>query len=590
MQSQDIQIMLGLAFVKRPLAHGQPSTLRTLPPRGPRIAPLPALAVLLAVAVAAGGAFSAEPGQETELRGKLEDGTDYMICVPAKWNGVVFNDLDMIWWEKRPIFQHLLREGYAIAGTRRRTGPRRTGHWCEFANIRRVQETLAIFRAKIGEPKRVIAIGCSAGGAVAIATAETPYDRIDAAIAMCATTGALTVNQAFDLFFILKGLLAPGDPDLRFYDLPPANSPELQGVQERWLKLLESVGGTPEGKARIALACTMAQYAELMTGIGEFRCAAAEAEDPALELDDPEAVADAMSDMLRTQLVKIRLGILREDNHLAGGRWIGNEGADYVHYYQNGHPDYKKVVEALCRKAGLDIEAEIDRVSRQPRVRIDLEAASEMFDHRTHRGTPKIPLFRLDQIADPWVPTQQARVYADHMRRTGLGDLYRASVVDSRGHCSATLAEQLTAIRVVEHRLDTGEWPATDARSLNERAASLALGTARFVDYRHRRFNGQWRLHAFSGTFDLSFQDLRDGLARFHSENQLPDPGKEQLLTLLTQAQRHHDRKEWQEAKDALAAFQKAASDTELVPHKDAGTDLAWDARMMAIQIERETR
>lgn len=582
--------MVNPTRVKPLVADGRPSRLRSVLPRCARIAVLSALAILLAVGTVTAGAFSAETGQGRELRGKLEDGTDYMICVPAKWNGVVFNDLDMIWWEKRPIFQHLLREGYAIAGTRRRTGPRRTGHWCEFANMRRVQETLTIFRAKIGEPKRVIAIGCSAGGAVAIATAEAPYERIHAAIAMCATTGALTVNQAFDLFFILKGLLAPDDPDLRFYDLPPANSPELQVVQERWLKLLESVSGTPEGKARIALACTMAQYAELMTAIGKFRCTTARAEDPVLDLDNPEAVADAMSDMLRTQLVRIRLGILREDNHLAGGRWIGNEGADYVHYYQNGHPDYKKVVQALYLKAGLDIEAEIDRVIRQPRVRIDPEAASEMFDRRTHRGTPKIPLFRLDQIADPWVPTQQARVYADHIRRTGLGDLYRASVVDSRGHCSATLAEQLTVIRAVEHRLDTGEWPATDARSLNERAASLDLGPARFVDYRHRRFNGQWRLHAFSAAFDLSFQDLRNSLARFHQENQVTELGKEQLLTLLTRAHQHHDRKEWHEAKDALAAFQKTASDTELVPGEEAGTDLAWDARMMGIQVERELR
>lgn len=172
--------------------------------RCPRRAAMAAIAVPLIVAAVAAGAFPDEQAEGRELRGKLEDGTDYMICVPAHWYGVVFNDLDMIWWEKRPIFQHLLREGYAISGTRRRTGPRQTGHWCEFANMRRVQETLAIFRAKIGEPKRVIAIGCSAGGAVAIATAEIPYDRIDAAIAICATTGALTVNQAFDLFSTTK--------------------------------------------------------------------------------------------------------------------------------------------------------------------------------------------------------------------------------------------------------------------------------------------------------------------------------------------------------------------------------------------------
>jgi hypothetical protein len=90
--------------------------------------------------------------------------------------------------------------------------------------------------------------------------------------------------------------------------------------------------------------------------------------------------------------------------------------------------------------------------------------------------------------------------------------------------------------------------------------------------------------------FDLSFQDLRNSLARFHQENQVTEPGKEQLLTLLTRAQEHHDQKEWQAAKDLLAAFQKSASNTELVLGEEAGADLAWDARMMCIQVEREMR
>ncbi len=94
--------------------------------RFPRRVAVAALAVSLVVAAATTNAFADEPTEGKELRGRLEDGTSYMIRVPAHWNGVVFIDLDMVWWEKRPFFRHLVEEGYAIAGTQRRREP---GMW-----------------------------------------------------------------------------------------------------------------------------------------------------------------------------------------------------------------------------------------------------------------------------------------------------------------------------------------------------------------------------------------------------------------------------------------------------------------------------
>jgi len=51
----------------------------------------------------------------------------------------------------------------------------------------------------------------------------------------------------------------------------------------------------------------------------------------------------------------------------------------------------------------------------------------------------------------------------------------RETFVSRAGHCNFTSAETIAALRVLIHRLDTGEWHGTDPKSLNAAASALPL-------------------------------------------------------------------------------------------------------------------
>lgn len=527
-----------------------------------------------------GRAETRADAEAQERRGKLEDGTSYMVCRPANWNGVVIADLDLLPSRvSRQFFQHLLREGYGLAGTAR---------WVPSFpfedNVRRVRESLAVFREEFGAPKRVIVYGRSRGGNVAVLAAALLPDEVDGAVAISAVTHAVTFNQAFDFFFVLKALLAPLDPDLEHYGLTGTAREKAQWktIRERWSALLDTARNTREGNARMTMAFAIAQYA----GFGGQSTGNPGVPQP--DINDPRAVAAAMFAVVDTALLNRLNSVNRSPE--PHGRYIGNEGIDYAWYYDNIDPAYKRVVESLYREAGLDIRADIERINREPRVATDSKDVAAKMDHpsRTPRGTPRIPLFRMDNVADSGNPTTAMRAYSDLVRWNGLDSLYRASVVGRGGHAHCTPAEKVAAIKIVEHRLDTGEWPDTDADSLNAFAASLDLGASHFIDYEHRGFSGQWRLHAYSRNFDLTFPNLLKSIEHRASQELPGRPALKVLSEIVLQAQQEHARRRWKAARELLASFETKAA--ELLPEVEARGDLVWYARLMSLQIARDER
>ena len=55
----------------------------------------------------------------TEDGGALADGTQYLMRVPANWNGTLIRDLDYASGASNPRWPALLEKGYALAGTGR---------------------------------------------------------------------------------------------------------------------------------------------------------------------------------------------------------------------------------------------------------------------------------------------------------------------------------------------------------------------------------------------------------------------------------------------------------------------------------------
>ena len=155
----------------------------------------------------------------TEDGGKLPDGTEYPMRVPAAWNGTVIRDLDYASnastrdsWRN---YSYLLEKGYALIGTGRH--PLRALRYDPAVEIANLDRVLEMFDRRFRRPNRVIQFGCSGGGAVTLGVAEDFSSRIDGAVAMAAHIPVWQMNTFLDGWFTLKALIAP---DLPVVDLP----------------------------------------------------------------------------------------------------------------------------------------------------------------------------------------------------------------------------------------------------------------------------------------------------------------------------------------------------------------------------------
>jgi len=418
-----------------------------------------------------------------EVSGALPDGTLYLIRVPDNWNRVVISDLDYRSRANGPFYQALLEKGYGLSGTARRADRRDT--WDAADDVARVQMVLSIFKSHFGEPDRVIAYGRSAGGGAAMNTAELHPDTTDGAVAICATTPYLTANQIFDFFSTLKALLGPDDDTLKIHDIPA----DASAIVARWRDVLEAARQTPEGRARIALAFTIAQYPAFGSPGGE-----------SLDQKNTKELEAAFSSTVMSLLS--RLATIYEFERVPGV--LANDGADYAEYFRNGDPMYKKAVRELYRNAGLDLERDIEQVNAAPRLPVDMAAAKEWLENpgRTPEGNPPVPLLRMHTTGDLTIPQEQVQVYTDQVKKNGKMPLYRTVTVDRGGHCTFTTGEELAAVEVMMSRLDTGRWGDTSPSKMNELAASLDnTATPNFIHRQLRKFNGEWRLHAYSDRF-----------------------------------------------------------------------------------------
>jgi pimeloyl-ACP methyl ester carboxylesterase len=407
-----------------------------------------------------------------------ENGTSYGIRVPDNYNGLLIIDLDYVTARNSARANYFLGKGYAYAGINR--PPLRRTQYDPAKEIQNLLAVMDIFEGKFGKPKRVIHYGQSAGGQLALAMAELHPERIQGAVAGCATTPIWTSGVRFDLFFVLKALLDPtNDPQLGFLGLPNDSSE----VVARWQELFTSAAQTAEGRARLALGIAIAQWNTW--GVGLPR------PDPS-NVDDFEEHIRELAERLHAPHVNTQFIFETQV-----GVWIGNDGADYERYWQNADPALKKAVKVLYDRAGLDLAAEIAKVNSTPRVATNRANAEFWLSHnaRTQRGTPQVPVFRFHTIGDPQVVVSQVEVYNDQIQRNGKTPIYRSGYVERQGHCSFTVAEAATALEVMIRRLDSGRWDSTNANNLNKIGQSLGTGTEpAFIEHNLRRFNGEWRL------------------------------------------------------------------------------------------------
>ncbi|WP_460072362.1 alpha/beta hydrolase family protein [Streptomyces sp. YKOK-I1] len=436
-----------------------------------RTASVAALLLLLTAPQATARAATAEPAR---VEGRLPSGATYLMDVPADWNGTVL------------LFSHgyaagpanpaqdapddatkalLLQQGYALVGSSYAT----TG-WAVTDAVPDQLATLGVFAERFGAASRTIAWGRSYGGLVTTAIAERAPQRIDGSLSLCGLVhgGVANWNNTLDPVFALKTLLAP-DSGIPLVDLPDQES--ATAAATALTAAVDSAQTTAAGRARIALAAALHNIPVW---------------------NQPTQVRPAATDwdtQQANQYTAVR-GLLnagfnrrQEAEARAGGTMSWNTGVDYARLLARS--SVRKEVTELYKEAGMSLREDLAALNRAPRVGADPDAVAWMSRTSSFTGKLTKPQLSVHTIGDALVPVQTESALRRAVTAAGSSALLRQAYTDNAGHCTFSAAEQLAALHTLEDRLTTGRWPATDAGSLNSRAAAADPTTpARYTAYR----------------------------------------------------------------------------------------------------------
>jgi pimeloyl-ACP methyl ester carboxylesterase len=400
----------------------------------------------LAAMVPFSGPVAAPQAGPAELSGTLASGARWRAEVPANWNGTL-----LLWSrgysrgagepEAAPprMREALLAEGYALAGSNYGAGG-----WALEQAVPAQRATLAAFAAAHRAPARVIAWGYSMGGLVSIALAEQRPAGVSAALPMCSSMGGAVgmMNMALDGAYAFRTLIAP-DAGILLVDIDDdmANSGRVRTALDAALR-------TPEGRARVALA-------GVLGGIPGWT--SPDRAEPGA--GDIEAQLDEIG---RSFVMGVFLPRTDQEKR-AGGGFSWNTGIDYR--AQLARSGRRSFVEAMYRKAGIDLEADLKRLNAGQRVAARPGAVDYMMRHYTPNARPGVPVLAVQTIGDGLTSPSLQRGYADAAR----GPKVRSLFVRAAGHCTFKPDTVVASIRYLDRRLQSGRW--------GERPASFVAHT-----------------------------------------------------------------------------------------------------------------
>ncbi|MGY1710806.1 hypothetical protein ACI8AC_14975 [Geodermatophilus sp. SYSU D00758] len=430
--------------------------------------------------VAAPPAAAQEGSGPRHVEGTVDDGaTAWVADVPADWNGTLL----LYSHGYRPSFagipqdaanapddatrQALLDRGYALAGS----SYERSGWTLDTAAEDQLQ-TLEAFRTEVGEPSRVLGVGTSMGGLVTGQLAELPGTPLHGALPTCGLVhgGVDLLNYQLDGAHAIAQLLLPEGTELRLagYD---GDLGAVTAAAATMTAAVEAAQDSPEGRARIALAAALYHLPRWAEGRPE--------PDPR----DHEAQVDAQVAQFLTALdftYPARVDI----ESTVGGNPSWNVGVDYRALLQ--HADERAQVESLYRAAGLDLDADLDELTRTADVTADEGALQAALATSELTGDLQVPVLSLHTTHDVLAPVQVQEEYAETVRQAGEDRLLRQAFVHRLGHCDFTPAELVASVLALDERVDTGRWgPAAHPRQLDAAAERLGLGGSEIL-HRHR--------------------------------------------------------------------------------------------------------
>jgi dienelactone hydrolase len=450
------------------------------PPAGKRIrsallTTVVAMAVFgLAPTASATPASTAAPAAYS---GSLPNGATWTAEIPANWNGtlLLYSHGYLPTFAGAPNLPAnapdprtgaaLLAAGYGLTGS-----SYAAAGWALNTAPRDQLDTLAATVAAIGRrPHRVLAVGTSMGGLVTAKLAETARGRIHGALSTCGIVagGASLSNYQLDAEFAISRLLAPGQSiKLAGY----ANLTEAFATTSALIAAVTQGQTTAAGRARVALASAL------------HHAPSWPADQPSPAPGDHDAIQLGQYGWLR-QSLQFTTPARFDIETAVGGQPSWNKGVDYQRLLEQSAD--RDTVRAMYRKAGLDLRADLNRLTREASVTAEPAAVGSLFATSVPFGRLQMPMLTVHTTTDQLVPVQQQDAYRNAVRRSGRSALLQQAYVARQGHCSFTSAELVAGVNALDHRVRTGRWDGrTSADALQRAALRLDLGGAAYVRYR----------------------------------------------------------------------------------------------------------
>jgi hypothetical protein len=315
------------------------------------------------------------------------------------------------------------------------------------------------------------------GGLISALEDEHASGRVDAALTTCGlVAGGINLNNyQLDGEYAIRELLGRGDTiQLVHFASPTAGLATGQALDA----LAATAQRTPAGRARLALAMAFLNVStwapgQAMPGPRDYE--AQEREQYAVEFSLPPS-GPPMTAMDFVEFGRYYI------EAAAGGNGSWTAGVNFAQ--QLAHSPYEREVEALYRKAGLDLRDDLAALTSHARIRADAKALRWLRETSVPTGRLQVPELDLHTISDQLIPVQQEHYYRETVHFAGAGDLLRQAYVQRQLHCNFTPAELVAGVLAVQHRLTTGRWDrVADAGSLENVAKSLNLGIAAFIRY-----------------------------------------------------------------------------------------------------------
>jgi pimeloyl-ACP methyl ester carboxylesterase len=382
----------------------------------------------------------------------------YQVDIPARWNRTLLlyshgyaaptggnpasdaGDATTKGW--------LLENGYALAGS----SYSGTG-WALADAFPDQVALLGVFARKFGKPSRTIAWGHSLGGIITAGLVQLHPELFAGALAMCGVLagGIANWNGALDIGFATQVLLDPQLQVVRIAD-PGANLTRARAD-------LTASNGTAAGKARLALIASLGYLPGWFNPLS--------AEPSSGDFASQQANQMSWEGVDFTYIFAFRAELEKR----AGGNPSWNTGVDYRQAFSQSPS--RPEVEALYGAAGINLEADLNRIQSAPRISADPAAVDYLDRNISFNGRLSVPVLTLHTTGDGLVVVENEAAYADVVAAGPDAAQLRQLYVRRANHCIFTPAEQIAAFQVLFDRLDKGAWDDTGAPAMDGRAAAL---------------------------------------------------------------------------------------------------------------------